>query len=52
MGAGSRKMSQNFLKLFERQNMQNETISKLYADDKKIKYCNNPNYILKSVKNF
>ena len=32
--------------------MQNETISELYINDKKIKYSNNLQYILKSTKIF
>ena len=32
--------------------MQNETISELYTDDKKVKYSSNPNDVLKSVKTF
>ena len=35
-----------------KQNMQNQTISELYTDDKKSKYSSNSNYILKSAKNF
>ena len=35
-----------------KQNMQNQTISELYSDDKKLKYSINPNDILKSLKNF
>ena len=35
-----------------KQNMQNGTISQLYADDKKSKYSSNPNDILKLAKNF
>ena len=31
-----------------KQNIQNETISELYNDDKKLKYFSNPNDILKS----
>ena len=33
-------------------NMQNQTVSELYADDNKTKYSSNPNDILKSVENF
>ena len=33
-----------------KQNIQNGIISELYADDKKSKYCGNPNDILKSAK--
>ena len=35
-----------------KQDMQNETISKFYTDDKKTKYSSNHNYILKSTKSF
>ena len=33
-------------------NMQNGTIFELDTDDKKSKYCSNPNNILKSAKSF
>ena len=33
-------------------NMQNQTMSELYTDDKKTKYSSNPNDILKSAENF
>ena len=39
-----------FFKVLERQNMQNQTISELYADDNKSKYFSNPKDILKSEK--
>ena len=35
-----------------KQNMQNQTISELYIDDKKSKYHSSPNDILKSAKYF
>ena len=35
-----------------KQSMQNGKISELYTDDRKSKYSSNPNYILKSAKNF
>ena len=37
MGAGGQKCSKTFLKVLERQNLQNQTISELYTNDKKIK---------------
>ena len=43
---------QTFFKVLEWQNMQNQTISESYTNDKKAKYCNIPNYVPKSVKNF
>ena len=39
-----------FFKVLERQNMQNQTIFKLYTDDNKSKYSSNPKVILKSEK--
>ena len=36
------KCSKSFFNVLERQNMQNQTISELYTDDKKTKYSNNP----------
>ena len=44
--------SKSFLKILERQNMQNQTISTLYTDDKKSKFSGNPEEVLKSAKNF
>ena len=35
-----------------KQNIQNQTISELYTDDKKSKYSSNSNDILNSAKNF
>ena len=43
-------MPQNFFKVLERQNMQNQTIFELYTDDNKSKYSSNPKDILKSAK--
>ena len=43
---GGRKMPQNFFKVLERQNMKNQTIFELYADDNKSKYSSNPKGIL------
>ena len=43
-------MPQNFFKVLERQNMQNQTIFELYTDDNKSKYSSNPKDILKSEK--
>ena len=48
----AKKCSKRFFNVLERQNMQNETISELCINDKKIKYSNNPQYILKSTKFF
>ena len=50
LGAGGQKMPQNFFKVLERQNMQNQTIFELYTDDNKSKYSSNPKDILKSAK--
>ena len=41
-----------FFKVLERQNLQNQTISALYTDDNKPKYCSNSMDIFKSAKNF
>ena len=38
--------------MYLKDNMQNQTTSELYTEDKKTKYSSNPNYILKSAKNF
>ena len=46
------KCSKIFFKILERQNMQNQTISELYTDDKKSKYSSSPKDILKSAKDF
>ena len=46
------KCSKSFFSVLERQNMQNQTIPELYTDDKKTKYSNNLQDILKSAKNF
>ena len=42
--------SKTFSKVLERQNLQNETMSGLYADDDKSKYSSNPKDILKFAK--
>ena len=47
---GGRKMLRIFLKVLERQNMQNQTIFELYIDDNKSKYYGNPKGIFKSAK--
>ena len=47
---GGRKMLRIFLKVLERQNMQNQTIFELYIDDNKSKYYRNPKGIFKSAK--
>ena len=39
-----------FFKVLERQNMQNQTIFKLYTDDNKSKYSRYPKDIFKSAK--
>ena len=44
------KCSKSFFRVLERQNMQNQTIPELYTDDKKTKYSNNLQDILKSAK--
>ena len=44
------KCSKSFFRILERQNMQNQTISELYTDDKKSKFSSNPEDILKSAK--
>ena len=46
------KCSKSFFNVLERQNIQNQTISELHTDDKKPKYSNNPQDILKSAKFF
>ena len=38
--------------MYLKDNMQNQITSELYTEDKKTKYSSNPNYILKSAKNF
>ena len=38
--------------MYLKDNMQNRTISELYAGNKKAKYSSKPNDILKSTKNF
>ena len=46
--------AKNALKLvsmYLKENMQNQTISELYTDDKKTTYSSNPNAFLKSAKN-
>ena len=48
--AGGQKIPQTFLEGLERQNMENQTISKLYTDDNKSKYSSNHMNILKSAK--
>ena len=40
------KCPNTFFKVLERQNMKNQTISELYADDNKSKYSRNPKDIL------
>ena len=47
---GGRKMLRIFLKVLERQNMQNQTIFELYIDDNKSKYYRNAKGIFKSAK--
>ena len=37
--------------MYLKENMQNQTISELYTDDKKTTYSSNPNAFLKSAKN-
>ena len=44
------KRSKTLFKVFERQNLQNQTISEFYTDDNKSKYSSNPKDIFKSVK--
>ena len=44
--------SKSFFSALERQNMQSQTIYELYTDDKKTKYSNKPQDILKSAKKF
>ena len=46
------KCSKMFFKVLERQNMQNQTISELYVDDKKTKSVSNTKDILTSAKSF
>ena len=46
------KCSKYFFKILERQLMQNEAISELYANDKKSKFSSNSEDILKSAKKF
>ena len=46
----SEKRSKTFFKVFERQNLQNQTISEFYTDDNKSKYSSNPKDIFKSAK--
>ena len=48
----SEKCSKTFFKVLEMQNMQNQTISDLYADDNKSRISNNPQDIVKLVKNY
>ena len=46
------KCSKNLFQILERQNMQDQTISELYTDDKKSKYSYNPKDKLKlKIKN-
>ena len=47
----SQKCSKTFFKVLERQNRQNQTISKLYADDDKSKYPSNPKDIKSTKRN-
>ena len=44
------KYRKTFLKIFERQNMLNQTIFELYTDNNKLKHSSNPKDILKSAK--
>ena len=44
--------SPKLISMYLKDNMQNQTISELYTDDKKIKYSCNSNDILKSAKIF
>ena len=44
------KCSKPFLKVLERQNLENKTISELYIDDNKSKYSSSPKDIFKSTK--
>ena len=46
----SEKCSKTFFKVFERQNLQNQTISEFYTDDNKSKYSSNPKDVFKSAK--
>ena len=50
MGAGGEKWSKSFFKVLERQNLRNQTMFELYADDNKSKYSSNPKEIFKSAK--
>ena len=45
-----KKFSKTFFKVLERQNMHNEAIFELHADDDKSKYPSNPKDILKFAK--
>lgn len=47
----SKKCSKTYFNVLKKDNMQNQTISKLYTDDKKIIYTIIPNNILRSAKN-
>ena len=46
------KNTPKLISMHFKDNMQNQTVSELYADDNKTKYSSNPNDILKSVENF
>ena len=50
MELAGRKCSKTFFSVLERQNMQNQATSELFTDNKKTKYSNNPQDILKSAK--
>ena len=46
------KNALKFVSMYLKENMQNQTISELYTDDKKTTYSSNPNAFLKLAKNF
>ena len=46
------KHAPKLISMYLKDNMQNQTISELYTDDKKTKCSSNRNDILKSAKNF
>ena len=46
------KCSKYFFKILERQHMQNEAVSELYANDKRSEFSSNSEDILKSAKKF
>lgn len=47
-----KKWSKTTFKVLEKQNLQTQTISKLYTDDNKSKHSSNPKYVSKSSKYF